>query len=74
MLITYIGKHLKHAFVVLNKNLFFIASDSLYFIFMQNNATPLYVASQKGHHRVVHALLQAGADVNIATLVSIHYL
>ena len=33
----------------------------------QNNATPLYVASQEGHHDVVQTLLGAGADVNIAT-------
>ena len=32
----------------------------------QNNATPLYIASQNGHHDVVKTLLGAGADVNIA--------
>ena len=32
----------------------------------QNNATPLCVASQKGHHDVVQMLLGAGADVNLA--------
>ena len=36
----------------------------------QNNTTPLYVASQKGHHDVVQTLVGAGADVNIATSVS----
>ena len=36
----------------------------------QNNATPLYVASQSGHHDVVQTLLGAGADVNIAKCVS----
>ena len=30
----------------------------------QNNATPLFVASEKGHHDVVQSLLAAGADVN----------
>ena len=32
--------------------------------FYQDNKTPLYVASQKGHHDVVQSLLAAGADVN----------
>ena len=36
----------------------------------QNNATPLYVASQSGRHNVVQTLLGAGADVNIAKCVS----
>ena len=33
----------------------------------QVNATPLYVASQNGHHDVVQTLVGAGADVNIPT-------
>ena len=32
----------------------------------QDNITPLYVASEKGHHDVVQSLLGAGAEVNIA--------
>ena len=37
------------------------------FIPYQNNTTPLYVASQEGHHDVVKTLLGAGADVNVTT-------
>ena len=36
-----------------------------YFTSYQDNTTPLYVASQEGHHDVVKTLLVAGADVNI---------
>ena len=32
----------------------------------QINATPLYIASEKGHHDIVQSLLGAGAEVNIA--------
>ena len=35
----------------------------------QNNSSPLFMASQKGHHDVVQTLLGAGADINIARFV-----
>ena len=31
---------------------------------LQNGCTPLYLASQKGHIKVVHALIAEGASVN----------
>ena len=41
------------------------------FILYQTNTTPLYMASQEGHHDVVQSLLAAGADVNIAHMPSV---
>ena len=38
-----------------------------YFTTYQDNTTPLYMASEKGHHDIVKTLLGAGADVNITT-------
>ena len=34
---------------------------------MQDGFSPVYVASQKGHTEVVDLLIQAGADINLAT-------
>ena len=37
----------------------------------QDKTTPLYVASQNGHHDVVQSLLGSGADLNIAHMPSV---
>ena len=38
----------------------------------QNGASPVYVASQNGHTEVVDLLVQAGADINLATTDEVH--
>ena len=38
---------------------------------MQDNITPLHLASQNGHDEVVEMLLEPNTDVNIKTNVSI---
>ena len=43
--------------------------DKWYLTYYQDNATPLFVASQGGHDDVVKTLLGAGADVNTTTSV-----
>ena len=39
---------------------------------MQDGYSPLYVASQNGHTEVVNLLVQAGANVNLATSDEVH--
>ena len=41
------------------------------FTFLQDFATPLFMASQNGHKNVVDVLLRHGADPNLADIVSI---
>ena len=38
-----------------------------YFTFVQDGLCPVYVASQEGHTEVVDLLVQAGADIHLAT-------
>ena len=38
-----------------------------YFTCVQNGLSPVYVASQEGHTEVVDLLIQAGADIHLAT-------
>ena len=41
---------------------------------IQEGATPLYIASQKGHTDVVDYLIRAGASINLAARVwRLHY-
>ena len=38
----------------------------------QDGYSPVYVASQEGHTEVVDLLVQAGADINLATTDEVH--
>ena len=38
-------------------------------LFLQNGSSPVYRASQNGHTDVVDLLVQAGADIHLATTV-----
>ena len=38
----------------------------------QNGVTPVYIASWNGHTEVVDILVQAGADINLATTDEVH--
>ena len=39
-------------------------------LILQSGGTPLYMASVRGHDKVVEVLIAAGADVNLANEVS----
>ena len=39
-----------------------------YLTCMQNGISPVYAASQNGHTEVVDLLVQAGADIHLATI------
>ena len=43
-----------------------------YFCQTQNGYSPVYVASQNGHTEVVDLLVQAGADINLASTDEVH--
>ena len=38
----------------------------------QNGLSPVYVASENGHTEVVDLLVQAGADIHLATTEEVH--
>ena len=43
-----------------------------YFTCVQDGVSPVYAASQKGHTEVVDLLVQAGADIHLATTEEVH--
>ena len=40
-------------------------------VYIQNGATPVYIAAQQGHVGALKALISAGANINTAKMVSI---
>ena len=51
----------------------YVITHFLSILYIQDGATPLYMASQDGHTTTVDVLLRNGADPNIATNVSVVY-
>ena len=43
-----------------------------FFTCVQDGASPVHAASLKGHTEVVELLVQAGADINLATTDEVH--
>ena len=43
-----------------------------YFTCVQNGFSPVYIASENGHTEVVDLLVQAGADIHLATTEEVH--
>ena len=43
-----------------------------YFTCVQDGHSPVYAASVKGHTEVVDLLVQAGADIHLATTEEVH--
>ena len=43
-----------------------------YFTCVQDGLSPVYVASQNGHTEVVDLLVQAGANIHLATTDEVH--
>ena len=43
-----------------------------YFTCVQDGLSPVYVASRKDHTEVVDLLVQAGADIHLATTDEVH--
>ena len=54
--------------LVQHKYLFLLS----FFTSMQDGLSPVYVASYNGHTEVVDLLVQAGADIHLATTDEVH--
>ena len=61
-----------------NTNMVYIYAQNIHIctrttMCMQNGDSPLYIASQKGHYRIVETLLQTGARVDLQDKVKNYY-
>ena len=48
-----------------------VCLSNIYCCYLQDGASPLFIAAQKGHKEVVATLLSGGADVNLAAKVRV---
>ena len=67
---TAVASYTKHMYYVLEFNKYHAVNSSHCSSLSQDGATPLIVASGRGHSDVVNILLRGGAGVNLAMNVS----
>ena len=59
-------KHIESVLIVFHTLTIFCCCQT------QNGVSPVYVASEKGHTEVVDLLVQAGADIHLASTDEVH--
>ena len=59
-------RHIESVLIVLHTQKIFCCCQT------QDGISPVYVARQNGHTEVVDLLVQAGADIHLATIAKVH--